>query len=94
MMTTELCENRGANDTDLVMSKEDERACKNVEKNEFQLKEGGYGWLIVFVTTVCAGITGSMFGNYSLVQDKIPIAYNETDNYAIQAGLFNFEIWP
>jgi hypothetical protein len=71
----------------LVDQKEDIESGNKKEK-DFQYKEGGYGWLVVAVTVTCAGITDSMLGNYSLVQDELLIAYNTTDNFAIYAGTF------
>ncbi len=54
----------------------------------FRHKEGGYGWLVVICTIICGGITGSISSNYSLVQDKLLVEFNSTDNCAIITGFF------
>jgi hypothetical protein len=49
-------------------------------------QKGGYGWLVVISTIVCGGITGSNSINYPLVQDKLIVEFNNTENSAIIAG--------
>ena len=53
----------------------------------FKFMEGGYGWLVIAATIVCGCLTNYKGSNYSLVQDRIFVEYNETKDYVINAGI-------
>ena len=54
--------------------------------DDFEYKEGGWGWVVVIASAYCFGILYGMVGNYALIFNKFEQVYNETDNHIFYAG--------
>lgn len=56
-------------------------------KDDFVHREGGFGWVVVIACGYCFGVLIGMITNYALIFNGLEIAYNQTENHIIYAGI-------
>jgi len=60
------------------------------QNEQFEYKEGGYGWVVVVATGYCFGILIGMLNNYSLLYNELDRVYNNTQNHVLYSGIQSF----
>ncbi len=53
---------------------------------QFEVSDGGWGWVVVVAVSYCLGILYGMVNNYALIYNKFAKVYNNTENHIIYAA--------